>query len=220
MEHEVQARTGAQGRSTGIAVFFWRFRALVSGLRRAQTRAMGIAAAAQATARACAFVAAVAIGFVGCMFDSEPVAGDAGTLEQVNGGNRICVHRECKNKPYAAVDAGDVLELEPGNAGAGGNVSVPSSVDAGDVLEQPDGSIEPIKQGPSDAGPLERDATVVNTNDAGPLEQPDASTSPPEPVLCTAMCMDGTFKCPSSSAPSGYACRSWPPCYCTPDGGT
>ena len=55
--------------------------------------------------------------------------------------------------------------------------------------------------------------------DAGVLEQPDAGTvTPPERRLCS-LCVDGSFKCPSSSSPTGYACRSWPPCYCS-DGGT
>lgn len=95
---------------------------------------------------------------------------------------------------YVVLDGG-VYELQRDDAGAPALVAV----DAGAELEPDAGN---ASSSPPDAGALE----------------PDAGGAPPGRKIC-GQCFDGTFKCPSSTNSTGFACRSWPPCYCT-DGGT
>jgi hypothetical protein len=177
---------------------------VVSGLRRAQgQRTLGVTWSQAAAAQALGLAAALFVGLVGgCSVDDKPAAGDAGELEQ-HDAHDLCNGRKCG----ARVDAG-VLELDQVDAGDDA-----ASSDAGDgVLVHDDASVDPTNPDVSDAGPLERDATVADTNDSGELEQLDAGE--PLPTSCAYACTNATFVCPSSSSPTGYECRSWPPCDC------
>lgn len=154
------------------------------------------------------------------MFDDSPIPGRAGELDHVNT-RRFCVRGKCRDV-VVGDDAGDVLQLGDVDDAGGLVVAVDgaaaaASSDAGaGELEHDASTFDAGNTVVSDAGPLERDATVSNTSDAS---TPELDAGEPGPVLCTAMCIDGTFKCPSASSSSGYVCRSWPPCYCTPDAG-
>ena len=157
------------------------------------------------------------------MFDASPMAGDAGVLELHDGGRVLCVRGRCSSSPpaFVATDAG-VLELGPG--ASAGELGPASSGDAGGELGPVDaGAVAPL----SDAGepePAPSDESVdagavAPLSDAGEPEPMGDAGGELGPVLCTDTCIDGTFRCPSSSSASGFVCRSWPPCYCTPDGG-
>jgi hypothetical protein len=156
------------------------------------------------------------------MFDDSPLPGRAGELEQVNT-HRFCVRGKCTT----VVDGDDadagVLQLDDvDDQAAAGDAAAAASSDGGvDALERDAATVDAGNTVVSDAGALERDATVSNTNDSSTPLEPDAGAGDAStgPMICTAMCIDGTFKCPSASSSSGYVCRSWPPCYCNPDSG-
>lgn len=150
------------------------------------------------------------------MFDSGPKGSPAADVDDAGDGLLELGRPGHKPTGHYVDDAGNVLELQDVD-GAGGAAA--AHVDGG-ALQAADGSSgDGAAMLAGDAGdvPLEpTDAGVAPVVDAGDV---DAST-PTEPQLCTDTCIDGTFKCPSASSTSGYVCRSWPPCYCTPDGGT
>ncbi|MGV1080687.1 MAG: hypothetical protein ACOYD1_12720 [Candidatus Nanopelagicales bacterium] len=174
-----------------------------------------------AQAFAGAVIAAIALsGLSGCSFDSAP--GQAPGVEhdasaRADGGNRVLeLERAADAGPYAhtvmhggrtyVLLDGGLYELQRDDGGKPSLVEV----DAG-------GALEP-ELGDSGSSSSSADAGDHLAADAGVLD-PDAGSSPAPMGVCTATCVDGSFKCPSSSSSSGFVCRSWPPCYCPADGG-